>query len=58
VERVDDRCRGVRAMLVNTDAGDTYSFEEIASWLKDVGFVNPRTIASPGPSPLIVANKP
>jgi 3-hydroxy-5-methyl-1-naphthoate 3-O-methyltransferase len=45
-------------MLVNTDAGDTYSFEEIASWLKDAGFVNARTIAAPGPSPLILANKP
>lgn len=44
-------------MLVNTDNGDTYSFEEISSWLKDVGFVNPRTLAAPGPSPLILATK-
>lgn len=44
-------------MLVNTDNGDTYSFEEISSWLKDAGFVNPRTLAAPGPSPLILATK-
>ncbi len=45
-------------MLVASDCGDTFSFEEIASWLKDAGFENPRTIQSPGPSPLILANKP
>ena len=25
-------------MLVNTDSGDTYSFEEISSWLEEAGF--------------------
>ncbi len=45
-------------MLVNTQHGSTYSFEEIAGWLSDAGFVNPRTIDSPGPSPLILANRP
>jgi SAM-dependent methyltransferase len=45
-------------MLVNTDSGDTYSFEEIASWLKDAGFTNARTLDAPGPSPLILATKP
>jgi 3-hydroxy-5-methyl-1-naphthoate 3-O-methyltransferase len=45
-------------MLVNTDVGNTYSFEEISFWLKDAGFVNPRTVDAPGPSPLILANKP
>ena len=45
-------------MLVNTENGDTYSFEEISAWLRDAGFVNARTIDSPGPSPLILANKP
>jgi ubiquinone/menaquinone biosynthesis C-methylase UbiE len=44
-------------MLVNTDSGDTYSFEEISSWLKDAGFVNARTLDAPGPSPLILATK-
>jgi ubiquinone/menaquinone biosynthesis C-methylase UbiE len=45
-------------MLVNTDEGDTYSFEEIGKWLADAGFTNARTIDSPGPSPLILATKP
>ena len=45
-------------MLVNTDTGNTYSFEEIGRWLKDAGFTNARTLDSPGPSPLILATKP
>lgn len=45
-------------MLVNTDNGDTYSFEEISEWLKEAGFVNPRLLESPGPSPLVLATKP
>jgi ubiquinone/menaquinone biosynthesis C-methylase UbiE len=45
-------------MLVNTETGNTFSLEEISSWLADVGFVNPRTLEAPGPSPLILATKP
>jgi ubiquinone/menaquinone biosynthesis C-methylase UbiE len=45
-------------MLVNTDTGDTYSFEEIAGWLEEAGFIRARKLESPGPSPLILANKP
>jgi precorrin-6B methylase 2 len=45
-------------MLVNTDEGDTFSFEEISGWLIEAGFVNARTLATPGPSPLILATKP
>lgn len=45
-------------MLVNTDEGDTWSFEEISGWLKEAGFTNPRLLESPGPSPLILATKP
>jgi ubiquinone/menaquinone biosynthesis C-methylase UbiE len=45
-------------MLVNTDSGDTFSFEEIGSWLRDAGFTDARTLATPGPSPLILATKP
>jgi precorrin-6B methylase 2 len=44
-------------MLVNTDTGGTYSFEEISQWLKDAGFTDARTLAGPGPSPLILATK-
>lgn len=45
-------------MLVNTDDGDTFSFEEISDWLCEAGFVRPRTLAVHGPSPLILATKP
>jgi ubiquinone/menaquinone biosynthesis C-methylase UbiE len=45
-------------MLLNTDEGDTYSFEEISSWLSDAGFVDVRMLDAPGPSPLILATKP
>lgn len=45
-------------MLVNTDQGNTYSFEEISAWLREAGFENPRTLPAPGPSPLILASKP
>ncbi len=45
-------------MLVATDQGDTFSFPEIAGWLQEAGFANPRTLDAPGPSPLILATKP
>ncbi|HYW43391.1 MAG TPA: class I SAM-dependent methyltransferase [Bryobacteraceae bacterium] len=45
-------------MLVLTDQGDTWSFNEIAGWLREAGFENPRTLDSPGPSPLILADRP
>jgi 2-polyprenyl-3-methyl-5-hydroxy-6-metoxy-1,4-benzoquinol methylase len=44
-------------MLVNTDTGNTYSFEEIREWLELAGFFNAGTVPAPGPSPLIFANK-
>lgn len=44
-------------MLVNTDEGDTYSFEEIGAWLEEAGFRKARLVDSPGPSPLILAVK-
>ena len=40
-------------MLVNTDSGDTYSFEEISGWLKDAGFTQS---ADPGRSGSIAAD--
>jgi 2-polyprenyl-3-methyl-5-hydroxy-6-metoxy-1,4-benzoquinol methylase len=45
-------------MLVATDDGDTFTFEEISSWLRETGFVDVRQLDSPGPSPLILATKP
>jgi 3-hydroxy-5-methyl-1-naphthoate 3-O-methyltransferase len=45
-------------MLVHTEEGDAFSFGEISGWLRDAGFENPRPVDSPGPSPLILANKP
>ena len=45
-------------MLVNTEAGDTYTFAEMSEWLRDAGFVNPRQLDAPGPSPLVLADKP
>jgi cyclopropane fatty-acyl-phospholipid synthase-like methyltransferase len=44
-------------MLIGTDEGDTFSFHEIAGWLREAGFENPRTIDAPGPSPLILAQR-
>jgi SAM-dependent methyltransferase len=45
-------------MLVNTGKGDTFSFNEIKSWLQDAGFKKVRKLEVPGPSPLILATKP
>ena len=44
-------------MLVNTESGDTFSFNEIKRWLEDAGFKNARTLEAPGPSPLVLATK-
>lgn len=45
-------------MLVNTQTGDTFSFEEISKWLRAAGFVKPRLLDAEGVSPLILATKP
>jgi 3-hydroxy-5-methyl-1-naphthoate 3-O-methyltransferase len=42
-------------MLVNTEEGGTYTFKQIASWLKEAGFKKPRALKVPGPWPLILA---
>lgn len=44
-------------MLVHTEKGATYSFEQIRGWLEECGFRDARTIESPGPSPLIFATR-
>jgi hypothetical protein len=45
-------------MLVNTERGDTFSFNEIKRWLEEAGFKKVRKLEAPGPSPLILATKP
>jgi SAM-dependent methyltransferase len=45
-------------MLVNTEKGDTFTFNEIKKWLEDAGFKKVRKLDAPGPSPLILATKP
>jgi ubiquinone/menaquinone biosynthesis C-methylase UbiE len=45
-------------MLVNTEKGDTFSFNEVKKWLEDAGFKKVRKLDAPGPSPLILATKP
>lgn len=45
-------------MLVNTERGDTFSFNQIKKWLEDAGFKKVRKLDAPGPSPLILAAKP
>ena len=45
-------------MLVNTEKGDTFSFNEIKGWLEEAGFKKVRKLEAPGPSPLVLATKP
>ena len=45
-------------MLVNTEKGDTFSFNEIKSWLEEASFKKVRKLEAPGPSALILATKP
>jgi SAM-dependent methyltransferase len=44
-------------MLVNTEQGDTFSFNEIKGWLEKAGFKDVRTLEAPAPSPLVLATK-
>ena len=45
-------------MLVHSEHGDTFSFNEIKSWLEEAGFKKARKLQAPGPSPLVLATKP
>jgi ubiquinone/menaquinone biosynthesis C-methylase UbiE len=44
-------------MLLATEEGDTFSFEEISGWLQEAGFEKARLLEAPGLSPLILATK-
>jgi ubiquinone/menaquinone biosynthesis C-methylase UbiE len=45
-------------MLVHSERGDAFSFNEIKNWLQEAGFKKVRKLQAPGPSPLILATKP
>ena len=45
-------------MLVHSEVGDTFTFAEIAGWLREAGFTNPRRLEAPAPSPLLLATRP
>jgi hypothetical protein len=56
----DERTEPLNGLMfaVNTEHGDTFSFNEIRGWLEEAGFKNARTVEAPGPSPLVLATKP
>jgi len=45
-------------MLIHTEEGDTFTFAEMADWLVEAGFANPRLLEAPAPSPLVLATRP
>ena len=45
-------------MLVAREHGDVFSFAQICGWLREIGFDNIRTLEAPGPSPLLLAERP
>ena len=45
-------------MLAHTDEGNTFTFGELSGWLHKAGFVGPRQLDVPAPSPLLLATKP
>jgi 2-polyprenyl-3-methyl-5-hydroxy-6-metoxy-1,4-benzoquinol methylase len=45
-------------MLVNTEAGGTYTFAELSRWLGEAGFRDPRRLEVPGPAGLVLADRP
>ena len=45
-------------MLVNTEAGDTFTFAEMSEWLREAGFKDVRQLdTGAGPSPLLLGTK-
>jgi len=45
-------------MFIHSERGDTFSFNQIKSWLEGARFKRVRKLEAPGPSPLILATKP
>lgn len=44
-------------MLINTDEGDTFTFDEYRQWLEASGFGEVRTLDVPAQSPIIIATR-
>jgi ubiquinone/menaquinone biosynthesis C-methylase UbiE len=45
-------------MLLHTQEGDTFSFEEIRTWLKEAGFQDVERFEPGGPASILLAKKP
>jgi hypothetical protein len=45
-------------MLIHSEDGAAFSFEEISGWLRQAGFIGMRLLEAPGASPLVLATKP
>jgi hypothetical protein len=45
-------------MLVNTEAGDTFTFQEMSGWLREAGYIKPRLVDLKTVSPTVLADKP
>jgi ubiquinone/menaquinone biosynthesis C-methylase UbiE len=44
-------------MLVGTTEGDTFTFSEYATWLREAGFRDARLLEVPAPSPVVLATR-
>ncbi|HWH70986.1 MAG TPA: methyltransferase, partial [Candidatus Sulfotelmatobacter sp.] len=44
-------------MLIHTEEGGTFTFEEISQWLQEAGFEQMRLLEAPAPSPLVLGTK-
>jgi hypothetical protein len=45
-------------MLLSSDHGDTFTFSQISSWLRNAGFLQPTLVPLPGVTSIITATKP
>lgn len=45
-------------MLIHTDEGDTFTFNEMSGWLREAGFEEAYPLEVPGPFPLVLSRKP
>jgi hypothetical protein len=45
-------------MLLHTESGTTFAFEEVRDWLQSAGFTEVHLLEAPAPSPLILGKRP